>query len=537
MRPFIPPSYRRALALAMLAAALAPSAELASASAPAAAPAAERVDVVLERIRERIAPDGGLERLAALRIEGVLQMDGAVVGSVETLAAREPRAMRESLELGGARQVTTLLGQEGWLEDANGSVRPASGDELTTLVLGHHLLFHRYLEGSTADFAVRADDGVLVLSPPGEGLERTLELDESFLPRLLVQRQHGTAVRVAFQDWRSVGGVLFPFTTVQNTGDSRFDLTIRTKSVATLDSLPQDAIPRPRVATSRDFRILDPAAALDIEFELRQGLVFLEVEVNAGRRASFLLDTGAGATVLSKALADELGLRRMEGRMEARGAGGSEAARFVEVSSLRLPGVELSDQTVVALPLETVSQRLGSRLDGILGYDFASRFAVEIDYAASRLRLRASGGYHAPEEARRVPLRIEANVPRIEGVVEGRHAGSFILDTGNSHALILHSPFVKEHGLDRRRARPISVSGIGGSEELLSVRIESLALGDVEFEDVEALISTSEEGIAAIGESIGNVGGGLFRDAVLAFDYSEGALWVTVPAALSASVR
>ena len=62
-------------------------------------------------------------------------------------------------------------------------------------------------------------------------------------------------------------------------------------------------------------------------------------------------------------------------------------------------------------------------------------------------------------------------------------------------------------------------------------------LGDAEFRDVPAFISDSDDGIVAIDEAIGNVGGALFEGSVVAFDYSEESLWILPPSSASASGR
>jgi hypothetical protein len=69
------------------------------------------------------------------------------------------------------------------------------------------------------------------------------------------------------------------------------------------------------------------------------------------------------------------------------------------------------------------------------------------------------------------------------------------------------------------------------------ITVRSLALGDAEFRDVPAFISDSDDGIVAIDEAIGNVGGALFEGSVVAVDYSEESLWILPPSSASASGR
>jgi predicted aspartyl protease len=351
------------------------------------------------------------------------------------------------------------------------------------------------------------------------------------LPAWYVEAQSGTELRTTFSDWRPVDGVLWPFTSTQSTGDPRFDVTLRTTSAAYPASLPPDAIPRPVTAIPRDVAFLDPEAAANIAVNLIGSLVIVPLEVD-GTPGRFLLDTGAGASVIARAFVEKLGLTA-RGAMEARGAAGSETAAFVDVGRIAVPGVELRDQTVVTVALRGVADAVGTPIDGILGYDFLSRFAVEIDYAARRLGLFPSGGYEGRPGASRIALRVEANVPRVDGRLDGKHAGSFVLDTGNNWPLLLHSPFVRRHGLAPDDTTSVPITGVGGLQSMRRGTVETLALGDTVFRDVRTLLASADEGAVALDEAIGNVGGALFANRVLAFDYGAGALWI----ASSASAR
>jgi predicted aspartyl protease len=540
-------SYRGA-AGAAIAAALAVAA---LAAAPAGAPpapagparAGDAAGDFRAAVREALSRERDPAALRAHVSESVVEIAGEPSGRVRVVATREPRALREEGEIAGVRQVVTLLGDEGWIEDANGTVRPLSGDELFGAVLSHALLFHDYLErdeltwterGETRHAALEWSDQVLFLRTD-RGPPARLRFGAGGLPRELSQAIEGGMSTVSYRDWRPAGGVRWPFTSRQTTGDARFDLTLRTTSAAYPDELPPDMVPRPVPRSAADYAFTDSDSARDIAAERAGALLLVPVRVN-GRAASFLLDTGAGATVLDAALADELGLER-RGLVQARGAAGHDAATFVTVERLELPGVVLRGQTVVALDLAAVAAVLDRDVDGVLGYDFLSRFAVRLDYPAARIGLWPSGAYPPDSGAVRVPLRIESNVPRVDGVLNGTHRGSFLLDTGNSSPLLLHSPFVREHGLRGDGGGSFRVSGVGGDDSMESVSVDSLRIGDRVFTEVTALLARVETGAVALHGSIGNVGGALFQDEVLAFDYSAASLWIAPATAASASPR
>lgn len=507
-----------------------------AAALPAAAPAG-----TLDDLRSALFPAAPTGRPAAVRTTARIENGGREIGTVTTIARRDPPALREVLRLGAVLQTATLLGDEAWFEDANGKVRSATGDELATYRLSHALLFHTYLDGDPAPFRREVADDAIRFRPDGAGAERTLELargaDGLLLPVRLRQRQQGTPVETTFEDWRVVDGMRFPFRSVQGTGDPRFDLVVTTTEAAFPGALAPDEIPRPATGGAPgDVRITDPARAAAIPVRRFGALVAVPAELPDGSSVPFLLDTGAGATVLDRTIAQRLGME-VHGALEARGAGGSEAGGYVQLASLTLPGVTIRDQTIATLPLGALGDVLGAPIGGILGYDFLSRFLVRVDYPRSLLGLFPPGSA-PPPDARRAVLRVEANVPRIDGVLDGTHHGNFVLDLGNASALVLHPSFAREAGyLDGAEAPTRSIAGIGGARAVRSLTIGSLVLGGIEFRDVPAVVPEEEDGALALDESIGNAGAGLFRDATIWLDYDAASFWVLDATADSASAR
>ena len=101
----------------------------------------------------------------------------------------------------------------------------------------------------------------------------------------------------------------------------------------------------------------------------------------------FILDTGAGATFLDLNHARQLGLK-VGSAFTVQGAGaGSVAGGRVEGGAVSLVGTDIKQPVLSAIDLSNLPSREGHRMDGILGYDFISRFVVAIDYVKQELRL------------------------------------------------------------------------------------------------------------------------------------------------------
>jgi hypothetical protein len=113
----------------------------------------------------------------------------------------------------------------------------------------------------------------------------------------------------------------------------------------------------------------------------------------AGRSLSVLVDTGAGATVVSLAIARELGLEFEKMPATGGGAGGISLEVFrVRGAALRLGELTPKVRQLMAMDFEHINHGLACKgcdpVDAILGVDvFESQSAV-IDYGSSSLFLK-----------------------------------------------------------------------------------------------------------------------------------------------------
>jgi len=113
------------------------------------------------------------------------------------------------------------------------------------------------------------------------------------------------------------------------------------------------------------------------------GVWIARVILNDSRTGRFLVDTGSSVTVLSPALAADLGIAGgPDGSpVELQMLGGRTAGAPAIVGSLRVGTLELRDAPVVL-------HDPGPGLDGILGNTFLSRYQVTVDGDRRQLHLR-----------------------------------------------------------------------------------------------------------------------------------------------------
>ena len=131
-------------------------------------------------------------------------------------------------------------------------------------------------------------------------------------------------------------------------------------------------------------------AATEIPFVYGDGMIWMKVSV-AGQSTplNFLLDSGAGGSVLDLAAARRLGLK-LGARQTVLGVQSRSCAYPVEGFGASVAGVPIAS-SLLAINLSGPSRGCHQRIDGLLGADFFRDRIVQIDFTAQMIRLFAAG--------------------------------------------------------------------------------------------------------------------------------------------------
>jgi len=278
----------------------------------------------------------------------------------------------------------------------------------------------------------------------------------------------------------------------------------------------------------QDVRFASGQSALRIPFELSGNNIWLRGRVNESESLWFTIDTGASFSLINIRRAQELGLQLESGHRTA-GAGGSIESTRVAGITFRLPGVDIFNQTIAALSLDSLEPVEGHDFDVLLGYHFFSNFVVEIDYAARIINLYDPQSYEYHGSGEIIPMALKENrhpYIRARIVQPGREPieGEFEIDTGSGQTLILQSGFIAEHRLLRSGQRVIQAQGrgVGGAVPLPISRITSFQLGRFAIENPLTVFAQSGAGRFAEDGADGNIGNGILRRFKVIFDYTRG---------------
>lgn len=180
---------------------------------------------------------------------------------------------------------------------------------------------------------------------------------------------------------------------------------------------------------------------MDIPFRITRGMILVNATIQGSERPMhFILDSGAGETVLAKRAAEELGLTLTQGE-RIRTVRGTENASRAATIHIRLgtsPNAIRFSPAPLVVDLSSESRILGTRIDGLLGADFFEGRSIQIDFKQSRL--------HVSPDAKPGPLATKLPLSRADGVMfVGLTAGDsplrrVRLDTGCCRSLCWSPP-------------------------------------------------------------------------------------------------
>lgn len=263
-----------------------------------------------------------------------------------------------------------------------------------------------------------------------------------------------------------------------------------------------------------------------IGIELYRNLVFLPVRVNGSEPLTFVLDTGAGLSVLNETRAVEVGIQLQDADFDKL-ASGEHTQRVPTVGGLTLEvdGVRIHPKDVAIIPLGEMESYLGHRVDGVLGADLFRAFVTEIDYSGHRLILHDSADYQYSGPGAIVPTINFSGVPFVRATIYPLGMdpirGRFLVDTGSVGALVLGAGLVQRHGLvdGKQDFLERTSYGVGGESKKLVGRIEELRIGPFSLNQLVTEFSQATGGVLGGIAGIGIIGNEILQRFRLIVDY------------------
>lgn len=253
-----------------------------------------------------------------------------------------------------------------------------------------------------------------------------------------------------------------------------------------------------------------------------QPLILLPVRVNDEGPFDFILDTGAGTSLLSSDSAKGLQLKIL-GSKDGQTAGGKVSVSLAKVDSFAVGDAKLSNVDVGIVDLSHIGKTVGARIDGDLGYNFLKHFRVTIDYRNCDIRFEDPKQVETFGRSARTEVVMRLASPAkplilVDVHANGRGPFQFAIDTGTSTTAITPQ-LAKSIGVANL---PIGAGTTGGAHvEVTAGSLKSFQVGGAKIDNMEVVVADFFTILSdAIGTQLdGIVGYNFLRNYKVVIDY------------------
>ncbi len=492
--------------------------------------ASESVEDILTRHLEALGGAEAVRAVNTVTIQAEIEiLKMGVTGTMQTHSAM-PCLYHSDISMGFFKIRQGYDGNRIWRVDPNGMLQISKDeqslrDQVTRCIIDSY----RYLfggEGFSMEIAgtdtVEGTACVVIELDAEGGTACRLYIDSKtyLLKRLTMDSGTGT-VHETYGDFREIDGLMAPFVSRLHQSATNQTIEIRIEEM-TINEPIDPVLFLPPSGSSKDYAFMEGSSAELIPFTYYENHIYLPVRL-AGSDAEvmFMIDSGAGMTVVDSTFAVEMGFPLGE-RMMGAGAGGMASFYMTKMPGFSIEGASFEEQTCIAYPIRNIMGRfVDIEVEGILGYDFLSRFVTLIDYEMALISFFEPDSFESPPGAAVMEAPLIHNVFSVEASLDSICRGTFLIDTGASNSMLQKS-FAEEHGLsDGREGKDIVILGAGGEEYAFLTRFDSFEIGGFSVEDPVFAISETDSGIAAFKGISGIIGNDILHRFDLILDYKR----------------
>ena len=490
------------------------------------------IDAILDANQHAMA---SVPATGSVRLRYRLQADG-LSGTAAITEDLATGAFTEADEAGLDRAGRGFDGRTPWQRDISGVTTDQLGGDRVPVAISEayrnaNHWWRRDRGGAEIRYVAREKEGGrsldhLQVAPRGGKLFDAWFDESSHLLVRTAEQQQFFNTSTSYEDYRPEHGMMVAHRQTVDFGTGPGSIKTFTLAEAALEP------PRPLAAYSRP---TDPPTGgsmaggrhvTTVPFRFLNNHVYVDASLNGKGPYTFIVDTG-GHTLISPRLAAAAGLQ-VAGESSSSGAGEKASTLgFAPYREIAIGDVRLTNQTAFVTNIYDRSVE-GIDVDGMLGFELFSRFAVTLDYGTRTMTIMDFGAFRPANAGTPIPFVFYDHVPNVRGSIDETPA-RLDIDTGSRSEIDLTSPFVTAAGLRKRYSPGIDTVtgwGMGGPAHSHVVRLPVLSLGSVTQEKVVAGLSDARGGTFSDPNFEGNVGSDFLKRFIVSFDYAHQKLYL-----------
>ncbi|WP_457576171.1 aspartyl protease family protein [Desulfomarina sp.] len=470
---------------------------------------------------------GGLEKLKTIKSsysEGLIRLDG-MQGKFRHWE-KGPLQYRTEEKFDAVFQTDGDSGEVSWQLDTNGQVLLFKDRESKKRrEIARRIELYEHLNRDSPVFTLTLEASkvvkgqecyqVLLSNRINKDISRFFINKKTLLMVKSISRQPDMEVITYYNDYRWVEGVQIPFHDFSTylPWEKEEETTISRYKINPAVNEDLFAVPERK----RDFHFLTSKDSAVIPFLFAENIIYLEVSVKDNTRY-WVLDSGASMSVIDAEYAKELQLQQ-HGRIKGHGFGDLFSLSFATLPTYRVGSVLFDPQTVFVVKNLT-KQSYEPEIAGILGYDFLSRFVVEIDYDQKLVILHDPEHYQGNSCAgTMVEAPLKYRTFTIPVTLDHKYRGDWSLDLG-AHTSSIHFSFAEKNNLLQRRGIETISQGISGISFEKTVQFIDLETAGFHINyPLVTMPLKRGKGATALGEIAGNLGNDILSHFNLILDY------------------
>ncbi len=257
-----------------------------------------------------------------------------------------------------------------------------------------------------------------------------------------------------------------------------------------------------------------------VPFELTPGNQIRFTMTVDGRRVSAVLDTGVSYSVFARRFVEANRIATRPGG-KATAIGGAVDIAWTDTRTITLGGLTRTGGGLTVAALPALATGSAAPVDLLVGRDLTARFALDIDYAASRFRLIPSG--RLPFVGTATPLSISRDrlVYVSEVTLGATRLRPMVVDTGDGSAVTVTAAGWRAAALPDVPTTTAISYGLAGPVVSMIGIVPSLRIGELAVRNVEVRIEDVGGFSDAIGVA-GRIGTGLLQNYRVLLDPAAG---------------
>lgn len=304
-----------------------------------------------------------------------------------------------------------------------------------------------------------------------------------------------------------------------------------------LDSLPDTPEENNNMLLPRAYRAVLPENYIFLSSSSRlpttftaSGVPTIEVEVN-GKQKKFILDTGAGMSVVSDKLAQECQILPL---VNQKAEAGTSTSKKVGIQPAVIKDLKLGDLAIQNHPVIIIEQKdlqfklLGlftvMKIEGIIGWNAIQNLFLEIDYQNKVTTIQKAVKYEVPNRN----FFLLGGYPVVRLKSEDGILLNFGLDTGARESWITEN-LLKKINYKTANRNTKKVGSAGGWEKIESKVLPELNLFLSEYQLTFKKIGTRPARLDEFVVLDGVLGGDIFENGKIRINYRNGIFDFVVP--------